>query len=203
VLRTRAGLAYRRGMRPRLSPTLLVAVLALVLAAGGTGYAAGKITSAQIKDNTIKSKDVKDRALKGVDVKDGSLSGADVMNGSINGADVADGSLGRAELDNSCAADEEPAFGGCVAHASSGPSSYQAAIDDCNQRNGRLPTTSEIKWIAAHTEWFAWANGATNQYEFTSDYTAVNPYTPLAFDRGGNVITDASASSFWHHCVTY
>lgn len=187
----------------RVTPSFVVAVLALLVAVGGTGFAAGQITSSQIKNGTITGKDIKDRSLTGKDVKDRGLKGADVSDGSLTGADVADRSLGRAELNHACAANEEPAFGGCVAHASSGPSSHQAAIDDCNQRNGRLPTTAEIKWIAAHIEWFAWANGAANQYEFTSDYTAVNPYTPLAFDRGGNVITDASASSFWHHCVTY
>lgn len=190
-------------MSPRFSPSLLVAVLALVLAAGGTGYTAGKITSAQIKDGTIKSQDVKDRALKGVDVKDGSLGGTDVKDGALTGVDVADGSLGRAELDHDCAPDEEPAFGGCVAHAASGPSSFQAAIDDCNQRNGRLPTTAEIMWIAAHTEWFAWADGNVNKYEFTGSYTAESPFTPIAFDRGGNPFTNASAQNFWHHCVTY
>jgi hypothetical protein len=190
-------------MRSRLSPTFVVAVLALVLAAGGTGYAAGKITSAQIKDNTIKSKDVKDRALTGTDLKDGGITGADLKDEGVTGADIRNGSVGRAELGHACAADEEPAFGGCVGHAAVGPSSHQAAIDDCNQRNGRLPTTAEIKWIAAHTEWFAWADGNVSNYEFTSDYTGDSPFTPLAFDRGGNPYVNASAQLFWHHCVTY
>lgn len=190
-------------MRPRLSPTLVVALLALVLAAGGTGYAAGKVTSGQIKDGTIKSRDVKNGGLKGVDVKDGSLTGADVGDGSLTGADVTDGSLGRAELNPACPGDDIPAFGGCVRRASTGPSGYQAAIDDCNQRNGRLPTTAEIRWIAAHTEWFAWADGNVSQYEFTGDYTAVAPFHPLAFDRGGNSFGDAFAQNFWHHCIAY
>lgn len=179
-------------MGTRISPSFAVAVLALVLAAGGTGYAAGKITSADIKDNTVKSKDVKDRALKGVDVKDGSLSGADVK----------DGSLGRAELDRGCRAGEAAVFGGCVRLVATGPSSYQAAIDDCNTRNGRLPTTAETFWIAAHTE-YTWADGNPSQYEFTGDNTGGTPFTPIGFDRGGNAILNASAQMFWHHCVTY
>ena len=198
-------------MKNRLSPAFVVAVLALVLAAGGTGFAAGKITSGQIKNNTIKSVDVKDENLQGRDIKNGSLTGADVQDGSVagtdladgtvTGADVQDGSLGRAELSQACAAGEAAAFGGCIRLVATGPSSYQAAIDDCNNRNGRLPTTGEIKWIAAHME-YGWADGNPSQYEFTGDYTAVNPYTPIAFDRGGNSIFNASAMMFWHHCVT-
>ena len=168
-------------MRPRLSPSFLVAVLALVLAAGGVGYAAGKVTTRQIKDGTIQSRDVRDGTLTGRDVKDRSLT--------------------RAELDRSCAAGEERAFGGCVRRAATGPTSHQAAVDDCSRRDGRLPTTAELRWIASHVE-YSWADGNPSQYEFTADYTAVNPYTPIAFDRAGNAISNASAMMFWHHCVT-
>ena len=55
---------------------------------------------------------------------------------------------------------------------STGPSSYQAAIDNCNRLDGRLPTTAEILWIAAHTAEFDWADGNPSQYEFTGDYTS-------------------------------
>lgn len=169
-------------MRTRLSPSLVVAVLALVLAAGGTGYAAGKITSRQIEDGTIQSRDIR--------------------NGTITGLDVKGGSIARGKLDRACAAGEAQVFGGCVRRASTGPSSYQAAIDNCNQRNGRLPTTAELAWIRAHDEEFAWADGNVSQYEFTGDYTSGATYTPIAFDRGGNAVDNASAQLFWHHCVT-
>lgn len=168
-------------MSPRISPSFVVAVLALVLAAGGTGYAAGKVTSAQIKDGTVQSRDVRD--------------------GTLTGADVRNRSLGRAELDRSCATGEAAVFGGCVRRAASGPSSYQVAVDDCSRRGGRLPTTAEIAWIASHVE-YAWADGNPSQYEFTGDYTTGAVYTPIAFDRAFNPISNASAMMFWHHCVT-
>lgn len=168
-------------MSPRISPSFVVAVLALVLAAGGTGYAAGKITSAQIKDGTVQSRDVRDATLAGRDVKNGSL--------------------GRAELDRSCATGESAVFGGCVRRTATGPSSYMAAVDDCNRRGGRLPSIGELKWIAANAE-FGWADGNVSNYEFTGAFTTTNPYTPLGFDRGGNGIDNSSAQVFWHHCVT-
>ena len=66
----------KRSLRP--SPALVVAILALVMATGGTSFAAKLITG----------KDVKNSSLTGVDVKNSSLTGADVKNGSIAGADL-------------------------------------------------------------------------------------------------------------------
>lgn len=159
-------------MRSRITPSFVVAVLALVVAAGGTGYAAGKITSADIKDGTIQGRDVKN------------------------------GSLGRVDLDPACGSKEAAVFGGCVRLKSNGPTSHQAAIDDCNRRNGRLPTTLEIRWIAAHDE-FTWADGNPGNYEFTGDYTAEYPLTPIGVDQNGFVVSNSSGQLFWHHCVTY
>ncbi len=159
-------------MRFRISPAFVVAVLALVLASGGVGYAAGKITSGDIKDGTIIGRDVKNKSLP------------------------------RTKLDQGCDKGESALFGGCVRRKAFDSSSHQAAIDTCSRRNGRLPTTLEIKWIAAHVE-FTWADGNPSNYEFTGDYTGSNPHTPIAFDRAGNPIANASGNLFWFHCVTY
>ncbi|MFL5846534.1 MAG: hypothetical protein ACJ762_17755 [Solirubrobacteraceae bacterium] len=56
-------------MRRHLSPSLVISLLALAVALGGTAYAAVKIT--------------------GRDVKNGSLTGADVKNRSLHAADLA------------------------------------------------------------------------------------------------------------------
>ncbi len=81
-------------MRPRLSPSFVVAVLALVLAAGGVGYAAGKIGSAQIKDNSVQSRDIK--------------------NGTLTSKDVKKKSIKRASSNTSCGGGRVAIFGGCV-----------------------------------------------------------------------------------------
>lgn len=172
-------------MRPRLpSPVVTaIAVLTLVLASGGVGYAAAQIGSAQIKDNSIQSVDVKNRTLTSADVKKKSLK--------------------REVLDRSCRAGEVVAFGGCVRKASTGPSTFQAAMDDCTERGGRILTLSELRWVGAHSGQYDWADGNPVQYEFSSDYTTSSPATPTALDRSGNLIDDASANSFWHHCLSY
>ncbi|WP_345456780.1 hypothetical protein [Nocardioides marinquilinus] len=178
------------GPRARITPSFVVATLALVAASGGAGYAAGQVTSAQIKDGTIQSRDVADRTLGGVDVRDGSLTGADLRNGSV----------ARAKLDHRCDTGQAKLFGGCVPLRSWGPSSHQAAIDDCSRRGGRLPTTLEVRWIATHDE-FTWADGNSGNYEFTADYTAEYPLTPIGIDQLGFTVQNSSGQLFWHHCV--
>lgn len=167
---------------PRLSPAFFVAVFALVLAAGGVGFAAGQITSKDIKDNTIQSRDVKNNNLTGQDLKNRSVP--------------------RTKLSRACATGEAPVFGGCVRRAAFSRSSYAAAVADCNQRNGRLPSVAELRWIATNDE-FTWADGTPGQYEFSGEYTDTYPVTPIGLDQAGNVVSNSSALLFWHHCITY
>ena len=78
----------------RISPSMLVATIALVVAlSGGATGAVKLITGAQIKDNSVTGKDIKNATLTGVDVNDASLTGKDVKDASLAGVDVADSSL--------------------------------------------------------------------------------------------------------------
>ncbi len=65
------------------SPALLVSSAALVVAMGGTSYAALQVTSANIKNGTVTSADVKDNSLKSKDLKDGTIRAADLKAGVI------------------------------------------------------------------------------------------------------------------------
>ena len=69
----------------RPSPSLVVAVVALVLALGGGAYAAATITG----------KDIKNGSITGKDIKKGSLTGKQVKNNSITGKQVKESSLGQ------------------------------------------------------------------------------------------------------------
>ncbi|MGY2873178.1 hypothetical protein ACVW00_000368 [Marmoricola sp. URHA0025 HA25] len=83
----------------RTSLPHLVVFLAIALVLGsGTAYAAGQITSKQIKNNTIKGIDVRDGTLTGIDVADGGLSSADILDGTITSADVALNALTAEDL---------------------------------------------------------------------------------------------------------
>jgi hypothetical protein len=67
----------------RPSPALLVSTAALVVALGGTSYAALQVTSANIKNGTITSVDVKNGTLKGKDIKDASIGASELKAGVI------------------------------------------------------------------------------------------------------------------------
>ena len=59
-----------RPLKSRFTPSFVVAVLAVSLAIGGVGFAAGTITSRDIKNETIKSIDIKDDTIEFGDLSD-------------------------------------------------------------------------------------------------------------------------------------
>ena len=73
---------------PRPSLALVVALLALVVATGGTSYAA--VTLAK---NSVLSKHIKNGQVKTADLKDGAVTGAKVTDGSLAAGDFAAGQL--------------------------------------------------------------------------------------------------------------
>jgi hypothetical protein len=79
----------RKRLRRRVrmpSPAMVVALLALLVALGGSATAAVQlVTSADIENGTIRS----------IDVRNGSLTGFDVDNNSIRGADVRESTLAK------------------------------------------------------------------------------------------------------------
>ncbi|MBJ7354775.1 MAG: hypothetical protein JHC98_08125 [Thermoleophilaceae bacterium] len=75
------------------SPSMLVAMIALVVALSGSAYAAVTINGKNIKKGTITSKQVKDKSLTGTDIKDKSVTGKDVKDASLTSADLAAGTI--------------------------------------------------------------------------------------------------------------
>lgn len=72
-------------MRPtlKITPSIVLASAAVVIASGGSAYAATKIGSAEIRDNSI----------RGVDIKDNTVRGRDITNGTLRAKDFAPGTL--------------------------------------------------------------------------------------------------------------
>jgi hypothetical protein len=79
----------------RPSPAMAVALLALFVSMGGVGYAAAKIGSAQIKNNSVRGKDIRNSTILGKDVKNSGLTGKDVKADSLTGNDILESSLGQ------------------------------------------------------------------------------------------------------------
>jgi hypothetical protein len=81
------GRSLRRavaGRRP--SASLVISVVALFVALGGTGYAAVTITGKNVKDSSLTTKDIKDNSLTSSDVRDRSLRLRDFRSGELSAA---------------------------------------------------------------------------------------------------------------------
>ncbi|HKN94941.1 MAG TPA: hypothetical protein VJU60_11460 [Thermoleophilaceae bacterium] len=75
--------------RRRPSPALIISLIALFVALGGTGYAA-----VHLGKNTVGTRQLKKNAVTSAKVKNGSLTGADIRAGSISGSSINLGALG-------------------------------------------------------------------------------------------------------------
>lgn len=81
-------------MRTKLTVAIGVLAMALFLATSpAVVQAARQITSAQIKNSTIRSIDVRNNALTGADIKTGSVGGSDIADGSLTIDDLAPGTI--------------------------------------------------------------------------------------------------------------
>jgi hypothetical protein len=84
----------KRLLSRRPSPAMIVALLALFVALGGSSYAAVKIGARDIQrgavgtraiaNNSIRSADIRNATVSGADVKDDSLTNADIDNANLN-----------------------------------------------------------------------------------------------------------------------
>jgi hypothetical protein len=73
----------------RPSPALVVSIIALIVAMGGTGYAA-----VSLPKNSVGTKQLKKNAVIGSKIKKNSVTGSKVKNHSLTGADINLGALG-------------------------------------------------------------------------------------------------------------
>lgn len=100
----------RRIRLRRPSASMVVALIALFVALGGSSYAALTITGKNIKNGSITGKDVKKGSLTGKQIKKGSLTGNQVKNGSLTGTQIKASSLGQ--VPNAAHADNADKLGG-------------------------------------------------------------------------------------------
>jgi hypothetical protein len=86
--------------RHRPSASMLVALLALFVALGGSSYAALRIGSAEIRDNSVRSKDLRNNGVRSKDLRNNDVRGGDIRTGSVRATDLRDGDLTGADLMN-------------------------------------------------------------------------------------------------------
>ncbi len=93
-----------------------LALLALIVAMGGTAYAANRIGSRDIIDGSLKSRDFKDHAIRGRDVKANSLGGREIDESTLNDPAVVSATV----LGRNGTYIAEDGFAGKVEHKSTG-----------------------------------------------------------------------------------
>ena len=81
-------------MRLRLpSPSMAVAGTAMVVALGGTSYAAVSINSSDVRNNSLTNADIKNSTVRSAEIRNGTIRSADVRNRSLTASDFRSGSL--------------------------------------------------------------------------------------------------------------
>jgi hypothetical protein len=88
--------------RRRISPALVVSILALVLAVAGGAYAAGKISGSNLKNRSVAGKKLKKNTVTGTEVKESRL-------GQVPSAALADNAT---NADHATSADNATQLGG-------------------------------------------------------------------------------------------
>jgi hypothetical protein len=72
-----------RSLVHKPSPAMLVALLALFVALGGSSYAALRIGSEQIRNNSVRSVDLRNNGVRGADVRTNTLTGSDIKESNL------------------------------------------------------------------------------------------------------------------------
>lgn len=106
----------RRKLVPRPSAGLVVALVALFVALGGSAVAKLIITGSSVKNGSLTGVDIKKGSVTGNNIKKGSLTGNNIKNNSLGGAQVNEGSLSKV-----------PSAGNADTVGGKGASSFQAA----------------------------------------------------------------------------
>jgi hypothetical protein len=192
-----------------------VGYLAVFIALGGTGYAASKIGSAGIADNSLLSADLKNGAgvkgedvvdnsltnvdlkngagVKGEDVVDNSLGGADIADNSLGGADIADNSLGGADIAESNLSRVPSALVGGL-----GRSSDPAVRENCDPESNTFVNCAFIG-LDLPTPARVFVTGSINAVSESASSTATGAGTCLLGTTSGNVPFTSFTLSVGNH----
>ena len=103
---------------PRPSPALLVAIVALFMALGGTSYAALKITGKNVENSSLKGVDIKNKSLEEKELKPDTLTGGRINEatlGTVPNAEHANNADNAISAQTAAKAADSDAVGGIPA----------------------------------------------------------------------------------------
>lgn len=105
------------------SPAMVLSIVALFIAIGGSAYA--------VKNASVRSKDIANGAVRGKDIATNTVKGKNVR---------------ETSLSIPCPAGATKVVGVCFEAApSAAPTTWKAAVDACNTKNGYLPGLAQLR----------------------------------------------------------
>jgi hypothetical protein len=84
---------------------MIVALLALFVALGGSSYAAVKIRGKDIRTGAVGTRAIANNSIRSADVRNGVVTGADVKDGSLTNADIDNATLRAKSAESATSAD--------------------------------------------------------------------------------------------------
>jgi hypothetical protein len=150
--------------RPRLTYANVTATLALVLAIGGTSYAAVQLNGKSLKNRTVAGQKLKKNTVTGTEVKESKL-GKVPLSARADSAATADAATNATTAtsattaDNAtklggqtaafyqlrCPAGTQPALGECFETTLRAVAAYSTAMATCGAAGRRVPTFGELE----------------------------------------------------------
>lgn len=142
--------------RQRLTYANVMSTIAVFVALGGSSYAALRIDSGDIANNSVRGVDIRDRTLTQRDIKRNALDGRSIREsrlGRVPRARNADrlGGMTASDLALHCPAGTFPIADVCAEIASRAPAAYETAVIECattgvpESPGRRLPTHNELR----------------------------------------------------------
>ena len=193
-----------------LSFANVVSLLALFIALGGSGYAALRVGSGEIADNSIRGKDVRNRTLTHRDVMRNGLGGTNIKESRLAEVPRARrarllGSLSTGRLVLACPNGTKRISGGCIERNPRAPAPYGTASVQCELINRRLPLHHELMAIVGDSDVpFNGEELTANVFQSgTGDRTTVDVLTIIDRAGGVGVVPDTFAGARHFRCLAY
>lgn len=154
------------------SPSLVISILALFVALGGTSYAAAKLHGKNIRTGTVTTKQVKNNSITGADIKNGSIRRADLNADAFAAGPKGDkGDPGVSVLDDTLASGKT--MTGLWSVAVTNHQAFNQSFFQVIQFPVAAPTA-----LTAATVNFKNNSAANDDADATCGGTAVNPTAP-------------------------
>ena len=162
--------------RARLSYANVTATLAVFVALGGTSYAALRIGSDDVINNSLRSRDIQNDTVVSRDLRDRTIRARDVRRDSLGSRVIKESALGTVpraatadrvggvsaqDLRVKCPSDTLSKAGVCIETAARSPAGFVGAVDQCSRAGRRLIPMAEL-------DLYARSNGPLPQAEWTA-----------------------------------